>query len=75
MLNKNCSNEILELRREVMRQWFTNHTEHCGVPITSPFPHNGDCQWDIPPVLKWVPPNEVYLLLLEVSGKSFGLRL
>ncbi len=75
MANKNCFSEILELRREVLRQWSVNHAEHCGVTITPPFPHNGDCQWNIPQLLKSVSPNEVYLLLLEVSGKSFGLRL
>ncbi len=65
MLNKNWSSEILELRREVIRQWFINHAEHCGVPITSPFPHNGDCQWDIPQVLKSVSPNEIAAALSE----------
>ena len=76
MTNCNCSNELLELRRELMRQWFTNHAEHCGVTIAPPCPpHEGDCQWTIPPVIQKLPPNEVYLLLLEASGESFGLQL
>ena len=74
MVTKNCGAEKLELRREVMRQWFTNHAEHCGV-VVPPWPHDGDCQWPIPPVILATLPSEVYLLLLEVSGESFGLRL
>ncbi len=74
MTNKDCTTEILELRREVMRQWLTNHAEHCGVPVQL-FPHKGDCQWTIPSVISDLSHNEVYLLLLEVSGQSFGLRL
>jgi hypothetical protein len=61
-----ASSEVLELRREVIRQWFTNHAEHCGVPVTSPFPHNGDCQWYIPEALESVSPDEIYSLFLEV---------
>lgn len=62
--------EIKKLRLEVMNQWFTNHAEHCGkLPA---WPHNGRCHWPMPEVL---PPTEVYLLLLEVSGVSYGLRL
>ncbi len=75
MTNCNCSNELLELRRELMRQWFSNHAEHCGVNLAPPFPHKGDCQWTIPPVILSLPPNEVYLFLLEVSGQSYGLQL
>ncbi len=74
MEKKQRMNEILELRRELMQQWFTNHAEHCGVNLAPPFPHVGDCQWTIPPVIAALSPNEVYLLLLEASGESFELR-
>ena len=74
MVTENCASEKLELRREVMRQWFTNHAEHCGA-IVPPWPHHGDCQWPIPPVILATSPSEAYLLLLEVSGAFFGLRL
>lgn len=68
---QNTTKETLELRRELMQQWFSNHAEHCGVILAPPFPHVGDCQWVIPPVIAALSPNEVYLLLLEVSGESF----
>lgn len=74
MLSENQLTEILELRREVMRQWFTNHAEHCGA-VVPPWPHAGDCQWPIPSVILANSPSMVYLLLLEVSGESVELRL
>jgi hypothetical protein len=72
--NENGSAELVELRREVLRQWLINHAEHCGV-IVPPLPHGGDCQWPIPAVLLATSRSDLYLLLLEVSGESFGLRL
>lgn len=66
--------ERLALRREVMHQWFMNHAEHCGHRIP-PWPHTGDCHWPMPPVMVAMAPSEVYLLLLEASGVSFGFRL
>jgi len=80
MLNKSnyapqrVERETLELRRELMSQWLMNHAEHCGVGVP-PWPHDGGCHWPIPPVLSALSPNEVYLLLLEASGKSVGLHL
>lgn len=70
-MNNGMDIEKLELRREVMRQWLTNHFENCGA-IVPPWPHEGDCQWPIPSV---VPPNEVLQLLREVLGESFPPRL
>lgn len=67
--------ENVNIYQELVSQWITNHAEHCGIPISAPWPHRGDCQWPMPLVLREVSPSEVYLLLLLASGESFGLRL
>ena len=69
MADCNSFDELLELRREVMRQWMVNHAEHCGKDITQPFPHEGHCQWPIPPVILSLHPGEVHLL---ISGAFKG---
>ena len=66
--------EIDELRLELARQWLEAHADHCGA-ATPPWPHLGECQWPLPQALRRMPPNAVYLLLLQASGVSVGLRL
>lgn len=63
----------LELEEEVMNQWFTNHSEHCGKALGPPWPHQGTCGWPLPAVLASLSPSEVYLLLLSISGEFAGL--
>lgn len=65
--------EIEELRQEVVNQWYSNHLEHCGFNVI-PWPHHHECCWPLPPVIAALDPNEVYLLLLEVSGESSEFR-
>jgi hypothetical protein len=66
--------KVLELELELAKQWLANHAEHCGV-LVPPWPHAGLCHLPMPEVLASLSPSEVYLLLLQVSGESFGLRL
>jgi hypothetical protein len=35
------------LTEELLRQWESNHSEHCG----SIYPHEGECHWPKPAVL------------------------
>jgi hypothetical protein len=65
---------IPELQLELARQWLANLAEHCGHDVP-PWPHEGRCHWPLPVPLASLHPSEVYLLLLEASGESFGLRL
>ena len=53
---------IRELELEVLRQWETNHAEHCGKRL-SHWPHAGRCNWPLPPALAAMAPNEVLKLL------------
>lgn len=67
--------EIHELRIELLRQWLDAHADHCGC-ADIPWPQTNKCQWPMPAIITdRIHPNEVYLLLLEARGESFGLRL
>ena len=63
------NSEVVELRKEVLRQWLVNHGDNCGAFIP-PWPHEGDCQWPMPEVLAALSPNEVLRLLLAISEES-----
>ena len=67
------ADEVKRLKLDLMDQWITNHAEHCGrIPH---WPHDGRCHWPMPKALADLPHGETYLLLLEASGESVGLRL
>ncbi len=60
------TSNIQEIKIELIRQWVSNHAEHCGHGI---YPcHNPDgCQWPMP---RAIPPNEAYSLLSQVLGET-----
>lgn len=66
--NDPWSAERLALRREVMRQWISNHYEHCCEDI--PCRNKDGCQWPLPAVLLMMAPEEVAQLLADVDGGS-----
>jgi hypothetical protein len=54
--------EMRALKIDLIRQWFSNHAEHCGALIP-PWPHNGLCKWPLPPTLMAASTPEIYWLL------------
>ena len=61
--------EIAELRKELVRQWETNHSEHCGIPIP-PWPHDRACKWPMPALVLSAGPNVVSQILLSIWEES-----
>lgn len=57
-------NETLELKRELMRQWEYNHSEHCGEILSSPLPHAGRCNWPVPTIIV-ASADELYLSMTD----------
>ena len=70
----NLVHENLELKKQLMEQWWTNHADHCGAQAI-PWPHDGECKWPLPEAFSTASPSEIYLLLLLASGQFVGLRL
>jgi hypothetical protein len=53
--------DVAELRKEVLRQWETNHSEYC----TNRWPHDGNCKWPVPETLK-LSLDDVYAIMREI---------
>jgi hypothetical protein len=51
--------KVAALKRDLLEQWESNHSEHCGVPIP-PWPNEGECHWKLP---ESVSSSEAYLYL------------
>ena len=60
--------EILSLQEEVIRQWLMNHYKVCNRKIMSPWPHPGECHWQLPAIIAKLAPFEIARLIRYVQG-------
>jgi hypothetical protein len=58
---------IVDLQKELLRQWEFNHKEHCR----DNWPHTGACFWEIPSAISSLSENEVCSILEQLMDRAF----